>query len=326
LDNKYLVDCQAFTNSCGLNDVINITVLDDGSGYYTNSVTVTITPGGFDIAPNRTLNTPANSSLVIVDDSTLIPLNEIDLVAGNNRTVFCNATLTDSDGFTGIASASAVLYDIVASSPSATDNEDNHYSNSSCLLFSGSGTTRGVECSFPVIYHSNNATWRCNVTTIDNLSATGFASEDSFTINELVALDVSSILDYGELSLGSTSVQRIVNVTNLGNIQIDIKIYGFANNFTTSPNSFNCTSGTIANITLANHRYNVTVSGIAFGSMFRLLNETNEITWSSLNLSKKLSSETKVSLNKTYWRVQIPSSEIGGTCRGVISYTAVKSS
>ncbi len=54
LSNEYIFDCSLFQTSCHVNDVITVEVpyqIDHSAG----PVKLTITPGGFDIAPNMTL-------------------------------------------------------------------------------------------------------------------------------------------------------------------------------------------------------------------------------------------------------------------------------
>ena len=54
VSNEYLIDCQLFQSSCRVNDVVKIEVpyqIDHSAG----PVNVTITPAGFDEAPNMTL-------------------------------------------------------------------------------------------------------------------------------------------------------------------------------------------------------------------------------------------------------------------------------
>ncbi len=84
------------------------------------------------------------------------------------------------------------------------------------------------------------------------------STEDNVQINTLIALSIPTDINFGTLDLGATSAVNKTNVTNAGNVAIDIKVYGYANNATDSPNAFNCTGGNDKNISLWYLRYNVT--------------------------------------------------------------------
>jgi len=332
VNNLFLIDCQQLSPKCKVGDVITARVYDNGSHYNTGPVNVTVTGGQSDKILNTTLNSPPNATQTVVDDTLLSPVNEIDLLAGVNRTVFCNATLVDVDFFDSISSASAVLYDNSSSSPAASDDMSQHYTNNSCVLFAGSGNDRGVECSFAVAYYANNATWACNITATDNLTMSGSDNYDYSTINELVALNIPDNIDFGALSPGATSDVNKTNVTNFGNIEIDLKIYGYGNGQTTSPNALNCTGGEDKNISLYFLRYNVTdlptCSNFGWTSNYRnLTNLSNEKTWPQFNLGKQ-NVEGTLMRNYTCWILKIPTASeatLGGTCKGIVSFIAIKS-
>ncbi len=332
LSNEYFVNCNLLSTPCKVNDVITVRVRNNGSNYITWAVNVTVTGAGFNTAPNLTLNTPPNTTFVTtLDDATITPANEVDLLAGSNLTVFCNATITDADGFAGVSSASGVLYDNVSSSSGASDARATHYTNSTCSLFSGSGDKRGAECAFSTAYYANNATWSCNVTATDNHSIKGRQGVDYANMNELIALGIPDTINFGSVSPGGTSIINKTNVTNLGNKELDLSIYGYANNFTTSDNAMNCTNN--ANITLGYLRYNITAGADPSfckaadfswtANYWNLTNSSNAKNWTSFNLGKQ-NTEGTLMRNYTCWILQLPLG-VSGTCRGVVSISAFKS-
>lgn len=339
--NEYLMDCRNFDVRCKKGDLVNITIfLNDTNKYYTAGPTnITVGTGCCNNFTNMTLNSPPNTSVVVVDDTAFFPVNELDLLAGANLTVFCNATLADADGWEGIDSASAILYDNISSSSSGSDAMATHYTNNTCFLFDGvvGGGARRAECAFAVAYYSNNATWTCNITVSDNHSIVN-SSVDYTSINKLIALNIPSSIDFGTLSPGAISFVNKTNITNFGNVEIDIKIYGYSNNQTNSSAAFNCTTsgGIKSNITLDRLHYNVTdttgaqCTNFGWGSnSFNLTNQSNEKSWTNFNLGKQ-NVEGDLMNNYTCWVLRIPA--IGeeninpaGVCTGVISFIASES-
>jgi len=194
-----------------------------------------------------------------LDDDFVTPLDEIDLIAFGTKNVFCNGTVTDEDGGGDVSVVNATLYDTDASSSGAADSNATHYTNQSCWLSSANGDFRSFECLFRVRYFANNQTWQCNATAYDSLNYQN-SSRINATINELIALSVPATINFGTLAPGATSLVNKTNITNAGNILIDLNIYGYANDFTTSDNAMNCTTsaGVKNNISLYFLRYNVT--------------------------------------------------------------------
>jgi len=331
LDNEYIIDCKLASPPCTNNQNWSVRIYNNGSNYITWVATVIITTAGYDNVSNLTLNTPPNTTFVTtLDDSTINPANEVDLLAGSNRTVFCNATITDADGFAGISSASSVLYDNVSSSAGASDARATHYTNSTCSLFDGSGDKRGAECAFSVAYYATNTTWACNVTATDNHSISGRQGVDYSTINELIALGLPDTISFGSVSPGGTSLINKTNITNLGNKELDLSIYGYANDYNQSDNAMNCTNN--VNISLYYLRYNASdfnALGVQCASLswtanyWNLSNVTNARNWTNFNLGKQ-NVEGTLMRNYTCWVLQLPLG-VSGTCRGIVSISAFKS-
>ena len=77
-DNFYMIDCEMLSTSCDIGDSLKIKVLNTGDNYASYDVSVTVSDAGYDLADNITLNSPPNVTSVFVDDSILLPENEID--------------------------------------------------------------------------------------------------------------------------------------------------------------------------------------------------------------------------------------------------------
>ena len=119
---------------------------------------------------------------MIVDDP-------IDLNIGSTRKVFCNATIGDLNNMSDIDYVNSTLY-FNPVGPLAGDDNNYHYTNSTCSIISGSEYSAEYSCSYNILYYANNGTWACNITAFDTSSASGSNIISSF-VNDLVAIDVS---------------------------------------------------------------------------------------------------------------------------------------
>ena len=109
-NNIYMIDCELLSSPCDIGDEIRAKVINNGDNYITGNVSVNVTGAGYDVAPNLSLNSPPNVTSIIVDDSIEVPLNEIDLIAASNRSVFCRANIYEFDG-DGLQNATAEFFD-----------------------------------------------------------------------------------------------------------------------------------------------------------------------------------------------------------------------
>ena len=274
-------------------------------------------------------NTAPQITLITLDDDFVPSLGVIDLTALGTKNAFCNGTVTDVDGGAEISKVNATFYHVVSTGPTAADSNATHYTNQTCFLSAASGNNKFFECLFLTRYFANNGTWQCNATAYD--ASTFQSNISNATINTLAALSIPSSINFGSLDPGATSLVNKTNITNAGNIQIDLSIYGFANNATVSDNSFNCTStiGDIRNnISLYYLRYNVTDTTGAQCTNFNwtttywnATNISNAKNWTNFNLGKQ-TAEGTLMRNNTCWIVQIPPSIPASTCRGIVSISA----
>ena len=93
-----------------------------------------------------------------------------------------------------------------------------------------------------VAYYANNGSqWTCNFTVMDDNNLTSSKTNQT-TISGLIAIETPNELDFGNLSVSQTSADKYLNVTNAGNVDINISVRAFANE--TGPNdenlSMNC--------------------------------------------------------------------------------------
>ncbi|MFH1606222.1 MAG: hypothetical protein ABIC91_02665 [Nanoarchaeota archaeon] len=258
---------------------------------------------------NITQSRPTILSIVVDEASDNITLN-----AGLTRTVICNLTVRDWNGWNDVIGVNATFWDNNSVSMSNSDDENNHYTNATCTNTGNDGNYISYwDCAFDILYYANNGSnWICNSTVIDNYNFTDTAFNTT-TINPLYALNVTTQIDYGDLAVEDTSTSRTANVTNFGNMAIDVSIYGYGGtNFETGNGlAFICQIG---NITVDNERYST--DDIAWASMTQLTNESATI--SGLTLPQRTDLEV---VNITYWKLYVPPNPYG-ECNGTIVFAA----
>ncbi|NIO22847.1 MAG: hypothetical protein GTN38_02355 [Candidatus Aenigmarchaeota archaeon] len=263
---------------------------------------------GEDVTSSVTVG-PANP---VVSVTTVTP-SPVDLSTCGTVTVWCNATITDANGWNDIQAANATLWDITTTTEFASDNSSDHYTNSTCVLGSGSGSVRPVNCTFTVQYYANNATsWNCRVYANDSAGASS-SNYTNFTVNPLIAMDAENTIDFQSLSPGATSPDDVNNtVTNCGNVVIDLNLSG--TNLTN-------VSATVTNISVGNVKYNLTDYAQDYTANMTSLNSSS--TYTDFSLVKRTNG---VSTNKTYWKISIPASIENLVYTGTITFTAVTDS
>jgi hypothetical protein len=155
------------------------------------------------------------------------------LAAGTTRVLSCNATVRDWNGYADINNVTAVLYDNNTAGPSSIEDNNDHYTNSSCNYTGDDGNyTRYYTCNFTIWYYANNGSeWICNVTATDayNFNESVNRSNSLFnktTFSQLLAINVTSLIDYGDMAVGDTSDPVEANITNFGNYDIKCQCQG----------------------------------------------------------------------------------------------------
>ncbi len=90
-DQVYMIDCELLNNACQVGDEIRVKVLNQGDNYLSYWVNLSITGAGYDIAPNITLNSIPNTTL-------LHPVN----YENKSNEVSFNCSGADFDGLSNI--------------------------------------------------------------------------------------------------------------------------------------------------------------------------------------------------------------------------------
>jgi hypothetical protein len=245
----------------------------------------------------------------------------ITLVAGTYRTVTCNATIRVWSGPSEIANVKGIFWDANNASLNSSDLHTNHYTNATCYQnFTYATYYANYTCNFSVYYNADNGTnWTANLTATSsypfNGTVTNWSSNSNTTIiNQLLALNVTSLIDYGNLAVGDTSAAQQANVTNFGNININVSVRGYGNTSNDSL-AFVCQFN---NISIANEKYSLNATAdfatqyVALSSNFTIVN--------SLMLPQQQNDSQQV-INNTYWRLYVPPNPFG-QCNGTVVFQA----
>lgn len=251
----------------------------------------------------------------------------LELSPGTTTLIYCNASIYDTNGYLDLNHTNATLFHQTSSNLGA-DNQEDHYTNGTCTRKWGSGLYSNWLCSFRVWYFALNGTWTCNMTTADQNISNEWnvnTSHVTATMSKLVALNVTEIIDYGKMNpLSNSSADEVANIGNLGNVNIDVNIWGYARDATNGDNaSMVCDVG---NISVEYQHYNLTTSGQDWNwtgsAMQNLSGVPTGTDHDDFTLAKATTSAG--SAQDTYWRIGIPQG-IRGRCNGTIVFGAYES-
>jgi hypothetical protein len=247
-----------------------------------------------------------------VQISTPIVLN-----AGNLTIITCKLLVRDYNGYDDIRRVNATLFH-QTSSEYAADENNTHYTNTSCsnITSEQGGYYGNYTCTFLVNYYALNGTWNCTAHANDSRNLLSLPKTNSSTISPLYALNVTTtLLDFGNVAGNEYSNNVTANVTNLGNININISVKGYGRTMGDGY-SFVCDQGTLsvdlmhfAANTSANYAGKQNLSTTTYQSIYGLtINKTTN---------------ANVSLNSTYWELYAEPTQVAfGMCNGTIIFQA----
>ncbi|MGV8169329.1 MAG: hypothetical protein ACP5N3_04705 [Candidatus Nanoarchaeia archaeon] len=239
----------------------------------------------------------------------------ITLVAGSTRAVHCNVSIRDWNGFSDINSTTGVnaTFYHYTNNTYGPDDMNVHYTNSSCFEVSTGGLYySNYTCSTYLQYFANNGSWYCNVSVIDNKSYTD-SEYKQFNISALYAVNVTDIIDYGNLSVTDYSDNITATITNFGNMNINVSVLGYG---ATQGDGlgFVCTQG--SNITIENQRFSSSAAA-AWGAKTALSTTNQDV---GLTISQQTNDVVPVTA-LTYWQLYVPPNPFG-LCTGTVRFTA----
>ncbi len=315
-NNLYMIDCEMLSTPCDVGDEIRVKVMS----YTAYEVNLSVTGAGYDVAPNMTLNSKPNITSISVDDAIASPANEIDLIAASTRNVVCNIVVEEYDK-DALQNAAAEFYHS-GSGIGESDDNNIHYTNNSCFENESYGTEYETEflCGFDVLYYANPGTWTCFFEVEDNLSVSGNGS-DSTSVNTLLSVGVQNIINYSTVAAEKVSDEAEVNITNYGNIMVNLSLIGYGENIGDGL-AMKCDSG---NISVEHEKYNLTESNPGDLDLDQADYVYKNLSSSSIvnefNLDYRTDDDINDASNSTYWRIYIPK-EPSGECNGNIIFGA----
>ena len=274
-------------------------------------------------------STPVVDTLTFSETSQGASIDNFTVNENTTKPLYIYGTYHDDNGCSDVTTLGFVLYGgSSVGGTSCSYNDANCYNQNStgytCNFTSvgsntcdgGTDTTADYVCSVPVQFfadatddgpYSGND-WVARVSATDAATTTGYYDSGILTFYTLSALDVGSSINYGSLALGSSSTTDIpVTITNTGNNNsLDVNLSG---------TDMSCTVGTIP---VGNQHYSTTAAQ-SYGSMTAL---TSTPTLQLLGLTKATSAGSP-STDDLYWKIQIPSSGVAGSCTGTTTFSAI---
>jgi len=233
-----------------------------------------------------------------------VTISSVFLNSGDTKQVMCNASIFDPDG--NISIVNATIFDTSANQSSPDDN-NNHYTNSSCT-FNSSGNMTDVFCGFDMQYYSNPSEWVCNISAYDEISSG--SNHTNFTVEELKAMSITPISyhnGFGQsIPLDGFSVQAVMNITNEGNVNFSLALNG---------TDIQCETGSIGS---SNQRFSSTQDFSYYSGVALTHTKTN---YTGFYVDRRTDDSTP-SLRHLYWLLKIASTGAGGDCTGIISLDA----
>ncbi len=265
----------------------------------------------------------SNPNIVSID----IEAGSITLVPNDSRIVNCSVVLEDFDGDVDLDNVSAEFFHNIDSFFGDDDDNNTHYTNSSCHinLSYGDEYQALANCLFDVEYYANPGTWNCSVNVSDLSSYVDFDSNTTL-VEELLAFGLPDTIDYGLINATYVSSEKVANVTNYGNVMANLSLSGYGS-VEEDGYAFTCTQETSGGIPVYYEKFNLTESTQGnltlsdFETNYSNLTSTPEVR--TFNLDYRTDEVVNDKINSTYWRVYVPSG-VGGSCSGTIIFGAVK--
>ncbi|MEM4605471.1 MAG: hypothetical protein QW103_00320 [Candidatus Pacearchaeota archaeon] len=263
----------------------------------------------------------------------------VDLIPNSTKEVNCIAIVRDWNGEDDIVGVNATFFDVSQSSENGPSNKNNHYKNSSCVISKNFGSYNSysddefsflANCSFYLEYYANPGLWQCFVTARDSYSWLD-NGRYNVTVTELLSLGLPDIIDYGKVNATYVSDEAKVNVTNYGNVMVNLTLGGYAQ---TIGDGFamNCSlppSGT-GKIPIYYEKYNLSESTLGpltlseFETFYVNLTSPNinQIVIKEFNLQKRTDENENNAIKPTFWRIYVPKG-VAGNCTGNVVFGAV---
>ena len=268
-------------------------------------------PGSLKLQSNSSANITIQNRAPSINLST--PASTINLVAGSSVLIQCNASVTDQDNASTILSTAASLY-LNGTSPAASDSNRTHYTNASCTAIGNNSVTKNFTCNFTVYYYASNGSWLCNVTVNDTWNLT--SNTTPLIIGQLLAVNITPwTISFGTVAIGNISQNQSVNVTNIGNLAMNISVWAYGQAYGDNY-SFWCGTGGLNTSYL---QFSTDIS--ANYTQKQPVGTTTDTTF--LNLTVQPQTNSTPSLNASYWQLSVPQlANLAGLCNGTLVFEA----
>lgn len=258
---------------------------------------------------------------------TTSPVGSIDLVANGTVNLTVYVIARDYNGEADIVNINVTFYDFSNTTLTASDDNNNHYSKNCSINASyGDAFEVNATCIFQIWYYAHNATWNLSAVAIDNTSLLSDYNNFTFGVNSLLALGLPESINYGRVNATAVSDEKIINVTNYGNVALNLTLRGYGSTVNDG-NAMNCTLGSVKNISIEYEKYNLTTSyaNAVTLSQFeqRYVNLTSAQQNKTYNLYFRMNDTYNEAVNFTYWRIYVPKG-VAGNCTGNIEFAAVQ--
>lgn len=278
---------------------------------------------------------PEVLTIVLTNSSNSSTSVNVTLNPASYKYAYCNGVVRDWNNNTDILNVTARLFQN-GTSEFASDDNNIHYTNNTCYIDynvtntiygddSTGNFTANYSCSFSMQYYTSPGIWNCSVYAYDSYNWNGTNSTTG-EVNELLAVTLPSSIDYGTVNSTYVSEENITNVSNAGNVMINLSLQGYAVDVGDGY-AMNCSKGNVKNISIVYEKYNLTasnpsVSGLSeFESLYR--NLTSSAVVKKFNLNYRQEDGYDDAINATYWRIYVPKG-VAGTCQGNIIFGATK--
>lgn len=263
--------------------------------------------------------------------STNIVLTEF-----STTSVFIRGTITDSNGCGEVATSGSAYINfgldtnVPACSQAFQNDYDCYYlasTNNRCAFgvtnscSSPTDTSVDFECDFHLQYYATPsatgtpdaiAHWRAFLRAQDADGANSSTIRNT-EVEALIAINVSSSINYGSLSVGATSSVGVpLNVINTGNITVDLNLIGT-----------DLTCSVLGTIPANNQQFEL-FDSFDFGSAYVLSNTSSQLVEFDL-LAGVSGFPAEPNNQNLYWKIQIPNDGVAGNCTGTTTVLAEQS-
>ena len=265
------------------------------------------------------VNTEPNLYRVQISSTT-----PVELSAGNRVMVNCTGFVYDANGWDDIKNVSASFYHIDNGDGDTSDNNFRYLNRTCGNCTQVVSTNASCSCQVDLWYYSNNGSWRCNMTVWDSYRLNSTFNTSIVTVNTVLGVDVPTILDFGNLSVTETSPSIILNITNSGNVPINLSVRGFGGADNTVPISANlsmvCSNSLSINISSGFERYYI--QNNTFANMINISNSSTLLTnFTIIARTNDTNPVVGYDRNFTFWMLQVPTG-VTGLCNGTIIFSA----